>query len=129
METLLAVIALGAPVVILVALFRAIGGSQRRRHAAIARQIHLTDALHARIGAALAPVVVKPLGRPWQVLVTAPFESTEVVSTLLETVGEEFAARDPQHPEAFQVVLSPREKPVAHASHPAAARARRLQVA
>jgi len=121
MYTLLAVLVIAVPIALLVGMLRLVDWVQRRRYAAIARQIHLTETLHAQLGAALAPVVIKPLGRPWQVRVAAPLEAPEIVNTLLATVGDEFASRDPQRPEAFQIVLSPRETPVARASRPAAA--------
>src|SRR2546421_9596175 len=41
---------------------------QRRRARIIARQIRLTDAVHAEMGAVVAPLVEKPAFRPWRVV-------------------------------------------------------------
>ena len=41
---------------------------QRRRARVVARQIMLTDAVHAELGAVVAPVVEKHAFRPWRVI-------------------------------------------------------------
>jgi hypothetical protein len=60
---------------------------QAQREAEVARQIALTDALHARLGALLAPVVRGRAGA-WRVAVAVPFERPEVVATLLAAADE-----------------------------------------
>ena len=121
MTTLLGLFFAALPIVLLVAILRFVHAAQGRRAAAIAHQIHLTDALHARLGALLAPVVTRPRGRPWQVAVRMELERLDVVGELTAAVSDEFTSRDPRRPEAFQLVLSPRETPRARASRAAAA--------
>ena len=127
MHTVLGLLLAALPIVLVVALFRLVGATQRRRAAAVARQIHLTDRVHARLGAVVAPFVEKPFGRPWQVLVTVPLDSAELVTALVGIVADDFAAGNPRRPEPFQIVLSPRDTPVAAASRAAAAVPRRAE--
>ncbi len=128
MSTLLALFFAALPIVLLVAILRSVDAAQGRRAAEIAHQIRLTDALHARLGALLAPVVTKPRGRPWQVAVMVELERLDVVRELLAVAGDEFTSRDPRRAEAFEIVLSPRETLRAPASRPAAAAARRAEM-
>lgn len=121
MTTVLGLFFAALPIVLLVAVLKFVEAAQSRRAAEIAHQIHLTDALHARLGALLAPVVTKPRGRPWQVAVMVELERLDVVRELAAVAVDEFTSRDPRRPEAFQIVLSPREAPRARASRPAAA--------
>lgn len=51
----------------IVALLLAVEARQRARDDVVARQIMLTDAIHAELGAVASPVVVKPAFRPWRV--------------------------------------------------------------
>jgi hypothetical protein len=127
MTTLLGLFFAALPIVVLVAILRLVHAAQGRRAAEIAHQIHLTDALHARLGALLAPVVTRPRGRPWQVAVMVERERLDVVRELLAVAGDEFSSRDPRRAEAFEIVLSPREEPRPRASRPAAA-ARRAEM-
>ena len=58
-------LAMLAPVVVLLAVAEA---RDRRRARVIARQIMLTDAVHAELGAVVAPVVEKHAFHPWRVI-------------------------------------------------------------
>lgn len=49
-----------------------------RRARIIARQIELTDAIHAELGAAAAPFVTKRAFGPWRVRYTMPFEPASI---------------------------------------------------
>jgi hypothetical protein len=82
--------------------------SERRRAEAYARQIQLTDALHWRVGAAVAPVVRRRLGGAWQVLIPVPFDRPALVETVVGVVRETWAARAGAPAEPFELVLSPR---------------------
>ena len=72
---------------------------QQRRRDEIARQIALTDALHARLGALVAPVV-RWRRRAWRVAVAVPFERPAVMAAVLATAADVFD----QAP--YEVVLS-----------------------
>jgi hypothetical protein len=99
METLVGVLIFATPIAALGALVASIERRRTRRRAEIVRQIALTDALHARIGALVAPFVRWSRGR-WQVSVAVPFERPAVVAGVLATVAELFARV------AYEVVLS-----------------------
>jgi hypothetical protein len=53
------------PVAVLLATVEAI---QRRRARVVSRQIMVTDAVHAELGAVVAPLVEKHAFRPWRVI-------------------------------------------------------------
>ena len=89
MATLLGVLLLAVPVLALVALATLVDRRRARRHAAVTRQIVLTDALHGRLGAVVAPVV-RRRGRSWQITVAVPFERPAVVAAVLATTDELF---------------------------------------
>jgi hypothetical protein len=82
---------------------------RQRRHDEIARQVALTDALHARLGALVAPVV-RWRRRAWEVAVAVPFERPEVVAAVLATAGEVFERA------RYEVVLS-RQAPAVPMPH------------
>ena len=87
MATLVAVLILAAPIAALAALMWLTARRQARRQAEILRQIALTDALHARLGALLAPVV-RWRHRAWQVAVAVPFERPEIVASVLTAADQ-----------------------------------------
>jgi hypothetical protein len=99
METLVGILVLATPVAIVVALFAGLDRREQHRRLEIARQIALTDAIHARLGAVAAPVV--RLGRAgWRVTVAVPFERPAVADAVLATVHEAFGRGN------YEVVLS-----------------------
>ena len=110
METLVGALFLITPFAALIALVLFIGRRQRRRLAEIERQIALTDALHARLGALVAPVVHRR-GHSWQVAVAVPYERPAVVTSVLDTVEQQFGRG------GYEVVLS-RQAPVTSTSTP-----------
>ena len=89
METLVGLTFVAAPFVLTAALLVLSERRQRRRDTEVARQIALTDALHARVGAAVAPVV-RRRGRVWHVNVAVPVEQPALVGAVLRTVDEVF---------------------------------------
>jgi hypothetical protein len=105
MATLVSVLVLSAPFVTLAALLLVIEQRHRRRTGEIRRQIALTDALHARLGALVAPVVRRRL-RGWQVLVAVPVERPAVMAAVLEVVDQTFARG------AYEVVVRRQASPV-----------------
>jgi hypothetical protein len=112
MATLVAVLMLVTPFAALAAAMALVERRHGRRHAEIRRQIALTDALHARLGAVVAPFV-RRRGGAWQVAVAVPFERPSVVAEVLEAAERHFAnAR-------YEVVLS---QQTATGSRPAEAR-------
>jgi hypothetical protein len=104
MATLLGVVVLAVPLVVLVALAAAVDRQRSRRQAAVTRQIALTDALHARFGAVVAPVV-RAHGTGWQIAMAVPFERQALVVGALATVEDVFGRS------GYEVVLSRQEAP------------------
>ena len=99
METLVGILVLATPVVLLLTLTASLDRREQRRRRATERQIALTDAIHARLGAVAAPVV--RLGRAgWHITVAVPFERPAVADAVLATVHELFGSGD------YEVVLS-----------------------
>jgi hypothetical protein len=60
------------PVVGVVALMIALEARERARAAVAARQIRLTDAVHAELGAVVSPVVEKRAFQPWRIVFAVP---------------------------------------------------------
>ena len=89
METLVGLMLASSPVAITVGLLLGAERRQARRQSEVSRQIALTDALHARLGALVAPVV-RLHGRVWQITVAVPVEQPALVSAVLRTVDEVF---------------------------------------
>ena len=65
MIAVVVLVAMLVPVAVLLAIADAI---QRRRDRVVARQIMVTDAVHAELGAVVAPRVEKHPFRPWRVV-------------------------------------------------------------
>ena len=105
METLLGIVMAGLPLLIVGTLLVVTNRRERRRQAAVIQQIALTDAIHARLGAAVAPVV-RRLGNRWQVAIAVPLEHPAVVASVLAIVDAVFAGPEPE-PAAYEVVLRP----------------------
>jgi hypothetical protein len=104
MESLMGILMLSAPLATVVALAALVERRRTRRRAEVARQIALTDALHARLGAAVAPFV-RRRRRRWEIAVAVPFERPAVVTGVLATVDQMFGGM------AYEVVLSPQTAP------------------
>jgi len=89
METVIGLMFAASPLALVVLLLAVVERRQRHRHAEIARQIALTDALHARLGALVAPVVRRRAG-VWHVNVAVPVADRRVAGAVLTTVDEVF---------------------------------------
>ena len=99
MATLVGILMLVAPFAAVAALLFLAERRQQRRRDEIVRQVALTDALHARLGALVAPVV-RWRRRAWRVAVAVPFERPTVIAAVLATAADVFD----QAP--YEVVLS-----------------------
>jgi hypothetical protein len=105
METLVGLLLASSPLLLTVALLLGAERRARRVQTEVSRQIALTDALHARLGALVAPVV-RRRGGTWQVSVAVPIERPAVVNTVLTTVDEVFGRV------AYELRLRRQEPPV-----------------
>ncbi|MFB3818902.1 MAG: hypothetical protein ACE147_14655 [Candidatus Methylomirabilales bacterium] len=84
-------------------------GHRKRRDEAVERQIALTDALDARLGPIVSPVVTKPRRGPWEISMAVPFLQPAAVATVLAVVDEVFTALDPENCRSYRVVLRARD--------------------
>jgi len=85
----------------------------RRRQAAIARQIALTDAIAAELGAIVAPVVKPALWGPSKVRIPVPLSRPLTVARVL-AIAHRVLARIP---DGYEMVLVPQEEPVRLSGH------------
>jgi hypothetical protein len=97
----------------------------RRRATARLRQIRLTDAIAAELGAVVAPVVWKPFAGPWRVRMCVPVGRPALVSHIVaiahDALGELGITR-------YELVLTPDPAPGRRAA-PLGPVTRRLRVA
>ena len=100
------------PIALVVALLQLSTWRHRVRLAEVARQIAVTDAIHAELGAVVSPVVRRRLWGRWQVTIAVPFERPDTVKQVVETAYGAFHAPDRAKPGRFEIVLSPQEKPI-----------------
>src|SRR5258705_13125797 len=89
METVIGLMFAASPMILTVALLMGAERRQRRVESEVARQIALTDALHARLGALVAPVVKRRHG-VWQGSVAGPGGNGRVGGGGLTPRGEGF---------------------------------------
>jgi hypothetical protein len=116
MDTLVGILVLATPVAILVTLFKGLDRREQRRRLEITRQIELTDAIHARLGAVAAPVVRRDRAG-WRIAVAVPFERPAVADAVLATVHEAFGRGNYEVVLSRQTLAAPATKasrPVAH---------------
>ena len=109
MLTAIAIFALTlSPLTAVVVLLEFAAWRERRIEAAIARQIALTDAIGAELGAVVAPVVAKPMGRPWQIRIAVPFSRPALIARVLAIAQR---VLDRTCAGGYEVVLTPQEEP------------------
>jgi len=100
------------PVALIVALLQLSSRRQRARLAEVARQIAVTDAIHAELGAVVAPVVRRRLWGRWQVMIPVPLERPDTVTRVVEAAYGVFGEPERTRPGRFEIVLRPQEQPV-----------------
>ena len=95
---------IGAPILLL-------GWLRSRRQEAIQRQIALTEAIDARLGPIVSPVVTKPPWSPWRVRIAMPLTRPVPVGRILAITHGVLSGIDRVNPSHYQIVLTPKEKP------------------
>ncbi len=83
MTAALAILTISSPILLVLGLLGLAAWRDRRREAMIARQVRLSDALAEDVGPIVAPLVSKPLGRPWRVEIQVPVGRPAVVSRIV----------------------------------------------
>lgn len=99
------------PIALLVAALQLSSWRQRVRLTEIARQIAVTDAIHAALGAVVSPVVRRTLWGGWRLAIPVPLDRPDVVVQVLDAASVAFSAAERTSPR-FEIVLTPQEKPV-----------------
>jgi hypothetical protein len=83
--------------------------AERRRLGRVAAQVHVTDAVHAALGAVVAPTVAHHRGRPWTVTMGLGPQQLALAGRLTEIARQALG----QGGQAVEVVFVPRaEYPV-----------------
>jgi hypothetical protein len=72
------------PILAVGALFWLASHRDRRREAALARQVRLSDAIAAELGAVVAPVVRKRWRGSWEVRIAVPLDRPTLVARILD---------------------------------------------
>jgi len=85
---------------------------QRRWLAEIARQIAVTDAIHAALGAVVSPVVRRTLWGGWRLTIPVPLDRPEIVTQVVEAAYGTFSASEQSKPGRFEIALTQQDRPV-----------------
>jgi hypothetical protein len=125
MTVALVTLAMFSPILVIVGLLALAAWRDRRREAMVARQIRLTDAIAEELGPIVAPLVRKPLGRPWRVDIQVPVGRPAAVSRIVAIAHDTLTRMGVGR---YELVLTPDPSPV-RALGTAARTARRLQAA
>jgi hypothetical protein len=87
------VVTVVVPMALVASWLTALQWRDRARETRIARQVAVTEAIHRQLGAIVAPVVTRRLGRGWRAEIAVPLESPtivgEVVAIARATLGSE----------------------------------------
>ena len=109
MNAAIVTLTMSSPILVILGLLALAAWRDHRREAMIARQIRLTDAIANELGPIVAPVVAKPLGRPWRVEIQVPVGRPATVSRIVaiahDTLTRAGAGR-------YELILTPEPAPV-----------------
>jgi hypothetical protein len=114
-----------SPILTVAALLALAEWRDRRRAAALARQVRLTDALADELGAVVAPVVSRSAGGAWRVAMQVPVGRPALVARVL-AIAQDTLPRIDAAP--YELVLTPQAGPAALV-RPGMRPARQLRVA
>ena len=117
--------ALAFPIALMTAALLFVERRARIRLAECARQVAVTDAIHAELGAIVSPVVRRRLGGRWQLTIPVPFDDLDTVGRVVRAAYGGFNAPDRAVPGGFEIVLSPQAKFVPRPERVAVVTARR----
>jgi len=112
--TVLAVLAL--PMAAVTVLFLVVGRVQRSREVEIGRQISVTDAIHAELGAVVSPIVKRRFGRGWRIEIAVPFERSAIVGRVVAIAHAVMLRADARSSGRVEVVLTAQEAQVQRAN-------------
>jgi hypothetical protein len=109
MTALTVTLTMASPFLVVGGLLALAAWRDRRREAIVARQIRLTDAIADEVGPIVAPLVSKPLGRPWRVDVQIPVGRPALVSRIVATAHDTLTRMGAGR---YELVLTPNPAPV-----------------
>jgi hypothetical protein len=92
------------PVAVVAGLLWVAAWRDRRRQAAVARQVQLTDAIGRELGAVVAPVVSRGVRGPWRVAIAVPLGHARLVARVLAIAQDTLADLGPR---GYEIVLRP----------------------
>ena len=92
------------PIVIVLALLLVSRRREDRRAELQARQIQVTEAIHRRLGAVVAPTAREGAHGGWQLVIPVPWTRPDVVADVLDVAGE--TARTFDRREPVEIVLT-----------------------
>jgi hypothetical protein len=101
-----------SPLVLIVAALTLSSWRQRVRAGEISRQIAVTDAIHAALGAVVSPVVRRTVWGGWRLTIPVPLDRPDTVVQVVEAAYGVFDAVERTRPGRFAIVLTPQERPV-----------------
>jgi len=101
-----------SPMVVLVAALWLASWRQRMRQTEIARQIAVTDAIHAALGAVVSPIARRTLWGGWQLTIPVPLDCPDTVIQVVDAAYGAFGVAERTSPTGFEIVLTPQERPV-----------------
>ena len=107
---------LGLPLAAVTALLLVVGRIQRVREAEIGRQVAVTDAIHAELGAVVSPVVKRRLGRGWRIEIPVPFQRPAIVGRVVAIAHVAMLRADARTTGRVEVVLTAQEAEVQRAN-------------
>jgi len=102
-EATLVVLTMLSPILAVAGLLVLAEWRARRRAAVIARQIRVTDAIAEELGSVVAPLVSRPLGRPWRVAMRLPVDRPALAGRVLAITHQTLSRIDAAR---YQLVLT-----------------------
>ncbi len=93
------------PATLTTALLLLAGWRERARERAVVRQIAVTEAIDAELGAIVAPFVKRRFGGGWRLEVAVPFEEPALVGRVVALAHAAMQRTDP-HASPLEVVLT-----------------------
>jgi hypothetical protein len=109
MTVVFMILTMSSPVLVVAGLLALAAWRDRRREAVVARQIRLTDAIADELGPVVAPLVSRPLGRPWQVGIQVPADRPAMVSRIVAIAHDTLMRTGVDR---YELVLTPDPTPV-----------------
>lgn len=100
------------PFGLLIAALKLANWRQRRRLEEIARQIAVTDAIHAELGAVVSPVARRTLWRGWRITIPVPLDRPDTIMQVVSAACRVFGTSERTSAGHFEIVLTPQERPV-----------------